>query len=150
MFYCSICDLPTDSEENLTMHIKRMHTGGRKKEQYSCRACGKLFDKIESMNFHEKSCDIFRPYRCEYIILYQRNICLWILIVNRFIFNLAYFVDGTLCLINLFGTYLLCLNWVGTYLLCLNLVGTYLLVLNWVGTYLLCLNLVGNICCVLI
>lgn len=87
VFYCCVCSMPIDSEDAVVKHVSSQH--GHRGQECSecgedcedeegvarhalthkinvCRGCGKKFNTVELLGFHEKECLQCRPHRCDY------------------------------------------------------------------------------------
>ena len=93
LFYCVVCQLPTDDEERLKTHIETFHsrtvlggqlhcdkceeifnneddflqhTASHHKNSTTCNGCGVEFPNKTSLSSHEPECFECRPYKCEH------------------------------------------------------------------------------------
>merc|ERR1712037_67117 len=87
VFYCCVCSMPIESEDAVVKHVSSQH--GHCGQECSecgedcedeegvarhalihkknvCRGCGKKFNTVELLGFHEKECLQCRPHRCDY------------------------------------------------------------------------------------
>ena len=58
------------------VYSRNLHMGDVPEGEYRCRGCALVFPDNQDTKDHERRCNIFRPYRCEYFIPFRYTACL--------------------------------------------------------------------------